>query len=530
MPVRVHRTASPPTLRGTLSAPWEGASLHQATNLSHGGHDGCDLTRAVTPSGNLPLSGLTATIVGGTAAAAHARSLLHWLGAAVDSGPVHTGSHLTWVDREGTDALEDWARSGGMALTGWRGGPPQAAQGSPAGALRGALGALSAVGTALTGQEPVLPGVELLGERAALQGLRRQAPWSVGGACRSLPTRDGWLSISLPRETDRAAVPAIVGSEGSGSAWESLRRWASSCVAAEAVCRAQLLDVPAAVIPSQPGSPTDEQTEHRLGRTSTPESPYALSAGSKVGSRRQRPLVIDLTSLWAGPLCAHLLSALEADVVKIESPQRPDGAREGTPQFFDLLHHGHASVALDLSDNRDVAHLRRLLAAADVVLEGSRSRGLARRGIDAAALVAAGTTWTSITAYGRTGPFADRIGLGDDVAAAAGLVAQGNLVPVPCGDAIADPLTGVHAALATAASLLSQRSHLIDIAMRDIAAVTARSEVEPHVTVWDPSTRAWWIDTPGGPFRVLEPRARAPVGNAMSLGADTGRVLQRFGA
>jgi hypothetical protein len=66
-------------------------------------------------------------------------------------------------------------------------------------------------------------------------------------------------------------------------------------------------------------------------------------------SRAARPLVVDLSSLWAGPLCTQLLQDAGARVVKLESAARPDGARFGAPAFFDLLNAGKASVALELA-------------------------------------------------------------------------------------------------------------------------------------------------------------------------------------
>ena len=104
------------------------------------------------------------------------------------------------------------------------------------------------------------------------------------------------------------------------------------------------------------------------------------------GPRVAGALVVDLSSLWAGPLCAQLLTAAGARTVKVESTSRPDGARRGPAPFYDLLHAGQDSVALDFRDHRDVDRLRTLLAAADIVIEASRPRALAQLGIDAAGM------------------------------------------------------------------------------------------------------------------------------------------------
>src|SRR5204863_308785 len=59
------------------------------------------------------------------------------------------------------------------------------------------------------------------------------------------------------------------------------------------------------------------------------------------------PLVVDLSSLWAGPLCARVLAGLGARVIKVESRTRPDGARFGPPAFFEMMHRHTQCVALD---------------------------------------------------------------------------------------------------------------------------------------------------------------------------------------
>jgi crotonobetainyl-CoA:carnitine CoA-transferase CaiB-like acyl-CoA transferase len=382
------------------------------------------------------------TVTGVGPTAEHARWLHRVLGAE-DGGPVVA------LD-DAPSPLADWAASGAMALTGRADGPPLPAPGNPAGAVRAALAVLGA----LTVARGELPGVGLLGERAAIAGLTRRGPWSCGSTFRMVSTVDGWVGLSLARDSDRAALPALTQSSTVDD-WPALTRWLRTQPSAEVAQRAQLLGLAANVVPSPPG-PAVRITPGGLRRPT--------------GS----PLVVDLTALWAGPLCAHLLGLTGAQVVKVESPHRPDGARSGPADFFDLLHAGHASVALDFTDERDRARLRRLIEQADVVLESSRPRALRQLGIDAEATVAAGTIWTSITAYGRVGSAGELVGFGDDVAAAAGLFVTDGADRLPCGDAIADPVTGVHAAVATAAALRRDRACLIDISMRDITAATLR--------------------------------------------------------
>ncbi|MFF7477060.1 CoA transferase [Streptomyces sp. NPDC008092] len=422
--------------------------------------------------------------------------------------------------------LRDWADSGAMSLTGAPEGPPLAAPGAPAGVLRHGLEALAALGRMRTGKPIRLPGVELLGERAAIAGLSRRGPWSAGGAFRILPAVDGWVGVSLARQDDLELVPALIENSVATDVWAALRHWAAQRRARDVAGRAQLLGIPAAAVASAPLGVQDEQSAHRSASAAGP-SPVLINEGGPRRHRRRHPLVVDLTSLWAGPLCARLLGLSGAHVVKVESPHRLDGARFGPPSFYDLLHAGHASVSLDLTSPTGVATLRRLVESADAVLEASRPRALRHLGIDAEEAVAAGTVWTSITAYGRTGPWANRVGFGDDVAAGAGLVVRTEHGPLPCGDALADPLTGVHAAVATAAALAGDRACLIDVSMRDVAAFAALGQTEPHVVGQGPDGD-WWVETENGAFPIRRPRARRAPRRAAESGADTDRVLARW--
>jgi CoA transferase family III len=420
-------------------------------------------------------------------------------------------------------AAADWAESGAMALTGPAEGPPALAPGAPASALAGALADFERLTRMRTGAVTLdLPGTGLLGERAALAGLSRRAPRSVGGAFRALRAADGWLGLSLARPDDIALLPALTSAELTGNPWQALSAWLANRELGPVVDRARLLGLPAAPIPA---GPVPARRPPVLCSPGGPREPSLPGA----------PLVVDLTSLWAGPLCAHLLGLAGARVVKVESRARPDGARAGTPAFFDLLHAGHLSVALDFGVPDDLAALRRLLARANVVLEASRPRALRQLGLDAAEYVAGGTIWASLTAYGRTGEDAQRIGYGDDVAAAAGLITYCGDVPYPVGDAIADPLAGACAAAAVAAALLSPRGQLLDISMYDVA--VAAGNPPPSTAAIDPAARAdpaeviatgpgtWAVRTTSGLVPVSLPRARQPRSVAAVLGRDSREVL-----
>ncbi|WP_218021669.1 CoA transferase [Nocardia harenae] len=394
-------------------------------------------------------------------------------------------------------ALAGWARSGAMALTGYAAGPPLAAPGTPALAVERALERVAAAAAVRTGSAPELPGVALLGERAAFTGFARNAPLSCGGGFRAVPARDGFIGLSLARPDDIALVPALVESDECADPSAALAAWARNLPARVADDRIALLGLPGGAL----GSPATRK-------------PVLRTTGGRRARRAERPRVIDFSALWAGPLCTHLLTRTGAEVIKVESRSRPDGARTGPTAFYDLLHHGQHSVAVDFDDAAERDRLARLVAGADLVVEASRPRALRRLGLDADALVAAGVSWLSISARGRG---SDRVGFGDDIAACAGLHATAGGTPLPCGDALADPLTGAVAAAEAAEALLDEHARLIDISMHDLAAETAAGPIPAHTV----ALRAgqWWVECAAGEVPVAAPAPRAAPGPAPESGA-----------
>src|SRR5215469_17918170 len=242
----------------------------------------------------------------------------------------------------------DWAASGAMALTGFPDGAPSASPASAFALLQEATSDLAAV----TGvrADPA----ELVAGRAALTGFTRRGQVSAGGTTRLLRAADGWCAVTLSRPEDMDAVPAILGTLGHDASaqpsWMAIESAARAVNAADLADAAQLLGVPAAGLPAAPPS--------------TPWPPWRATriAPPSPGRPLRGAVVVDLSSMWAGPLCARLLGLAGARVIKVESPDRPDGARAGNTAFYHWLHAGHASVALDFRS----ATLGALLGAADI--------------------------------------------------------------------------------------------------------------------------------------------------------------------
>ena len=347
-----------------------------------------------------------------------------------------------------TDAAGLWDASGCAALTAI--GVP-----APERLVHGVLDLvdrLDAHGAGLAGRFPGA-GLGVLAQRGHLLGLPRSGRVSCGGATRLTSVADGELAVALARASDRELVPAWLALAGVAAEAEL-----GSAPAAALVDAAAELGLPVAAV-GEVGDPRPVLL-HRCG--AAPARPLA-------GAR-----VVNLGSLWAGPLAAHLLARMGADVVSVESSTRPDGAR-ATPAFFAALREGVSARTLDFADRDALADL---VHDADVVIEGSRPRALRQLGIDAEHAVRRGPQlWVSITAYGRTPPHDRRVGFGDDAAAAGGLVGR-----TPSGDtvfladAIADPLTGLTAA-ATVAELLARGGrYVVDIALARVAAALAADQ------------------------------------------------------
>lgn len=415
-----------------------------------------------------------------------------------------------------------------MALTGWPRDTPALAPGPLASCARGAADALTGLWDRPRSGE--LDGASLLGERAALLGLERRGTVSPGGSCRLLRAADGWIAVNLAREEDLRALPAWLGAGDTRDPWAFVTERLSAEPLDRAIERARLLELPAAAL-----GPLPEEVQPWLQVSSC--------GAARRDAPPDTPLVVDLSALWAGPLCAHLLSLAGARIVKVESTRRADGARNGEPAFFDLINAGKSSVALDFTSRLGRNTLRALLERADIVVESARPRGLSQLGIDAASWIASrpGRTWVSITGYGRSEPEGNWVAFGDDAAVAAGLAVvargRGRAVPIFCADAIADPLTGLHAALAALAQHRAGGGALLDVSLRAVVAhvLAFGSGAGPQCgraavrRVGPVDSEAFEVVLGSERRPVAPPRARAARGVAHALGADTEHVLKALG-
>jgi crotonobetainyl-CoA:carnitine CoA-transferase CaiB-like acyl-CoA transferase len=190
---------------------------------------------------------------------------------------------------------------------------------------------------------------------------------------------------------------------------------------------------------------------------------------------KERPLaglkVLELARILAGPWIGQLLADLGADVVKVERKGAGDDTRAWGPPFvpaqdggdlgaayFHACNRGKRSIEADFENAQDIAMVRQLALAADVVVENFKVGGLARYGLDGESLRKAkpSLVYCSITGFGQEGPYASRAGydfLIQGMAGAMSITGDPAGQPTKAGYATADIFTGMYASVAILAAL-----------------------------------------------------------------------------
>ncbi len=172
--------------------------------------------------------------------------------------------------------------------------------------------------------------------------------------------------------------------------------------------------------------------------------------------------VIELATLFAGPLAATFLGDFGADVTKIEHPSQPDASRghgptkDGVGLWWKVIGRNKRTATLDLSTSDGQAILLRLAAGADVIVENFRPGTLERWNLGYNRLAAAnpGLVLARVTGFGQIGPHARRPGFGTLAEAMSGFAA---LTGEPDGPPTLPPfgLADGIAALATAFAVMT---------------------------------------------------------------------------
>ncbi|HZA03928.1 MAG TPA: CoA transferase, partial [Propionibacteriaceae bacterium] len=167
-----------------------------------------------------------------------------------------------------------------------------------------------------------------------------------------------------------------------------------------------------------------------------PELVEGPDLGASTGSARRGGAlanlrVLDVSTLFAGPMAAMHLGDMGAEVIKVEHPRRPDPSRGHGPEkdghnlWWKTLGRNKLTVAIDLSSADGQSVFRRLAATADVVIENFRPDTLERWGLGYDVLSAEnrGMVLARVTGFGQIGPYRRRPGFGTLAEAMSGFAA-----------------------------------------------------------------------------------------------------------
>lgn len=195
--------------------------------------------------------------------------------------------------------------------------------------------------------------------------------------------------------------------------------------------------------------------------------------------------VLDFTTLLPGPFGAMILADWGAEVVRVESPTRPDMVRmlppmdDGISACHGFLNRSKKSLALDLKKPDAVAAVKRLVKEFDIVIEQFRPGVMDRLGVGYEALKAEnpGLIFCSITGYGQTGPYKQRAGHDLNYLSIAGVTAYNGRKesgPAPINVQVADVAGGsYHSVMSILAAVIHRQQtgegQHIDISMTDAA-------------------------------------------------------------
>ena len=193
--------------------------------------------------------------------------------------------------------------------------------------------------------------------------------------------------------------------------------------------------------------------------------------------------VLDLSRVFAGPLCGQVLADFGAEVVKVEHPRRGDdtrdwGIRIGNTEttYYNSINRNKRSITLDLQTPEGVRIVHDLLPQFDVVIHNFKAGGAEKLslGYDQLKAVRPDLIYCAVTGYDSSGPEASRPGYDLVIQGEAGLMAlngEANTPPLKFGVAVVDLMTGMGAAQALLAALFRRertgKGRLIEMALYD---------------------------------------------------------------
>ncbi|MGE8374564.1 MAG: CaiB/BaiF CoA transferase family protein [Diaphorobacter nitroreducens] len=193
--------------------------------------------------------------------------------------------------------------------------------------------------------------------------------------------------------------------------------------------------------------------------------------------------VLDLSRVFAGPLCGQVLADLGAEVIKVEHPGRGDdtrdwGMRIGKTEttYYNSMNRNKRSITLDLQSPEGLKIVHELLPQCDVVIHNFKTGGAEKLGLGYAQLKALkpDLIYCAVAGYDTSGPEAKRPGYDLVIQGETGLMAlngEAGTPPLKFGVAVVDLMTGMYAGQAVLAALFQRsrtgRGRLIEMALYD---------------------------------------------------------------
>ena len=178
--------------------------------------------------------------------------------------------------------------------------------------------------------------------------------------------------------------------------------------------------------------------------------------------------VLDLSRVFAGPLCGMVLADFGAEVIKVEHPGRGDdtrdwGMRIGKTEttYYNSMNRNKRSITVDLQTPEGVKIIHDLLPQCDVVVQNFKTGGAEKLGLGYEQLKAIkpDLIYCSVAGYDSSGPEAKRPGYDLVIQGESGLMAlngEANTPPLKFGVAVVDLMTGMYAAQAVLAALFQR--------------------------------------------------------------------------
>lgn len=193
--------------------------------------------------------------------------------------------------------------------------------------------------------------------------------------------------------------------------------------------------------------------------------------------------VFDFATYKAGPWCGALLADMGAEVIRVE---KPSGANDrflspigphGEPMYLIFTTRNKKSITLNLRSERGQQILKELVKRADVVIEnfGVRLKESLGFGYHSLKEINPAIISVSVSAFGQTGPYAQRLGVDHLAQAISGMMSVTGFPgePVRTGTGVVDFAAGIYAALGTLLALYHRQrtseGQEVDISLLDVA-------------------------------------------------------------